>query len=140
MRSTEVNPNGMGIFFPFCLFFPSPNPQDVGLAMLRTPGAYGINYCCRKEWILKHVLEKVHGSEISQDPLSVMVIPGWGLNAKTTESALGMPSPVIKTRGKLIFFFNSKNFIFLGAFGCFFDFSIYMESSDCRKFKHIGQY
>lgn len=65
------------VFFPFSLFFPSPDFQDMGLAMLGTQGAYWINYCCRKEWILKHVLEKVHGSGISQDPLSVMVIPGW---------------------------------------------------------------
>lgn len=116
-------------FFPFCLFFPSPDPQDVGLAMLGTPGAYRTNYCCRKEWILKHVLEKVHGSGISQDPLSVMVTPGWGLNAKTTDSALGVPRPWDKDKGET-YFFSSKNFIFLRAFGCFFDFST----------KHIGQY
>lgn len=90
-------------FSPFACFFPSPDPQDVGLAMLGTPGVYRTNYCCRKEWILKHGLEKVHGSGISQDPLSVMVTPGWGLNAKTTDSALGVPRPWDKDKGKLIF-------------------------------------
>lgn len=91
-------------FFPFACFshhrIPRMYPQDESCSSNLSRS--------RKEWILKHVLEKVHGSEISQDPLSVMVIPGWGLNAKTTESALGMPSPVIKTRGKLIFFLTLR--------------------------------